>query len=349
MAETSPLANPTVRSVWWSVRCPGTGPAPFDTAHLRLFYPAQRDGSLGEQLSGAVAAAAVEAPLPLVVVLPGVNCGQDSYRWLAVRLVEAGYAVLTYDLVGELFPGQYGTTPGLDLDACAPDTYGTRPTAGALRHLLDGVRELTSAESGLPVAGLVDLDRVALVGHSAGGTVVLQSASPDWFPEVHAAVALTAHAGVSTSLGWPAGTVVASPATCPVLLVSAELDGVMAGSGARYGQDAGPAGRVRRTFEESLTRTSYALLVELAGVGHFVAADPLDPTTARAFLDSVPTADTDAARALLAGVLVDFLDAHLAGDAAARARLRDLTSDAAAGVSHARLRDTSTAAAAAHA
>lgn len=348
MPETSPLANPAVRSVWWSVRCPGAGPAPFDTAHLRLFYPAQRDGSLGERMSGMVAAAPVAAPLPLVVVLPGVNCGQDSYRWLAVRLVDAGYAVLTYDLVGELFPGQYGTTPGLDLGACTPETYGTRPTAGALRHLLDGVRELTAAGSGLPVESLVDLDRVALVGHSAGGTVVLQSASPDWFPEVRAAVALTAHAGVSTALGWPAGTVVPSPATCPVLLVSAELDGVMAGSGARYGEEDAPADRVRRTFEESLDRAPYALHVELAGVGHFVAADPLDPTTARAFLDTVPTADIDAARALLAGVLVDFLDAHVAGDDAARGRLHDLTTDVTAGVNRARLRDTS-AAAAAHA
>ncbi|HET8971432.1 MAG TPA: hypothetical protein VFN19_10255, partial [Candidatus Nanopelagicales bacterium] len=292
--------------------------------HVRLFYPARPDGSLEERMSGMVAAAPVPAPLPLAVILPGVNCGQDSYRWLAVRLVAAGYAVLTYDLVGELFPGQYGTTPGLDLAACRPDTYGTAPTAGALRSLLEGVAAMAAPGSGLPVAGLVDTGRVALLGHSAGGTVVLQSASPSWFPEVLAAVAIAAHAGVSTVLGWQPGTIVASPATCPVLLVGAELDGVMERSGARYGQDAGPTERIRRTFEESLAESSHAMLVELAGVGHFIAADPLDPTTARSFLDTEPTADQAGAREMLVRVLTDFLDAHVNDDAAALARLREL-------------------------
>ena len=317
------MSEAMVRCVWWAVRCPDAGPPPFDTAHLRLFYPAQRDFSDVERMSGMVPAAEVEKALPLIVILPGVNCGQDSYRWLAVALVGAGYAVVTYDLVGELFPGQYGTTPGLDLSAARPETYGTKPTAGSLGAILAGVAQLAAADSGAPVAGLVDLDRVALVGHSAGGTVVLQSASRDWFPQVRAAVALTAHAGVSTMLGWEPGTVVSSPASCPVLLVAAQLDGVMEASGARYGQDAGPMERTRRTFEESLASSSDAVFVELAGAGHFVAADPLDPTTARSFLDAVPTTDPSRSRAVLVDLLTAFLDAHVAEVPEAHIRLND--------------------------
>ena len=147
-----------VRSVWWAVRVPGA-PAPFDTAHLRVYYPARPTGSDAERLSGVLAADPAGAPYPVVLLVSGVNVGQDAYRWLAVELAARGVVAVTYDWVGVLFAGLHGITPGVDLDAARPDGYGSRPTSPSLRPVLDALAQLTG-----PLDGLLDLDRVALVG-----------------------------------------------------------------------------------------------------------------------------------------------------------------------------------------
>ncbi|MFD0593237.1 alpha/beta fold hydrolase [Catellatospora coxensis] len=188
-----------IRSVWWAATIPGHE-ALFDTAHLRVYYPARPDGSDRERLSGVMAADADGAPYPVAVIVSGVNVGQEAYRWLAERLAAQGVVAVTYDWVGTLFGGLHGITPGVDLDAARPDGYGKRPTTPSLRPVLDALAAMTG-----PVAGLLDLNKVALIGHSAGGTVALQSAS--FVPEVKAVATYGAHTMVATMLGWPAGTV----------------------------------------------------------------------------------------------------------------------------------------------
>ena len=108
-------------------------------------------------MSGRLAADAAGAPYPVVVLVSGVNCPADAYRWLAFRLVEAGFVVVGYDWVGQLFPGEYGLTPGVDIVAAGPDHYGERPTTPALGPVLEAVAALN--ESG-QLAGLLDLDKV---------------------------------------------------------------------------------------------------------------------------------------------------------------------------------------------
>ena len=76
---------------------------------------------------------------------------------------------------------------------------------------------------------------VALGGHSGGGTVVLQSANPAWFPSVKAVFTYGAHAMASTVLGWPVGHVLDLSDDVAVLLMTGEHDGVMAASAVRYG------------------------------------------------------------------------------------------------------------------
>ena len=92
-----------VRSLWDAVKVDGLE-APYDTAHLRIYYAATNPNTLEVDMSG-IMPAAKRSPAPVVLFLGGVNIGQDSLRWLMINLVEAGYVCVTFDLVGEQMPG----------------------------------------------------------------------------------------------------------------------------------------------------------------------------------------------------------------------------------------------------
>ncbi|GGM05831.1 alpha/beta hydrolase family protein [Dactylosporangium sucinum] len=298
----------TVRSRWHAVRIPGA-PEPFDTAVLKVHYPALVTGSDEERLSGNFRADPANAPYPVVLILSGINVGQDAYRWLATDLAARGFAAVTYDWVGPLFAGQVGLTPGVDLALARPDTYGQGPTCPAIAPIV-------SALAGL-LDGALDTTRLALVGHSAGGTVALQSAR--FFRGCRAVATYGAHTMVSTMLGWPAGTIAPALVESPVLLLAGTEDGVIAGSSDRYGAGSGHD-PVSRTFDEALhDRGGEHVLAWLQGGNHFSIADPVDPTSARAFLDRPSTVDGGEARAAIAGILAEFLGTYLRGEAAEHA------------------------------
>lgn len=298
-----------VRAYRDAVRVDGAR-APHDTLHLTVRHPALPARTDAERMSGALAADTSGGARPVVIVLPGVNVASAAYTWLAVELVRAGHLVVTYDWVGELFPGQFGLTPGVDISVATPEAYGTAPTTPALRPLLDRLAEL-HAEG--PLAGLLDLGRVALLGHSAGGTVALQSAHPEWFPEVRAVVTYGSHLMASQQLGFAPGTLVGSPATVPVLLVSGSHDGVVNASAIRYGAAPGDERHdpVVRTWTEGLPHSAEASLAVLEGAGHLLLSTPEDATSARGFLEPPLEADQDDLRGALVTLLRAFLGTHL--------------------------------------
>ena len=305
----------TVRAVHWAASVPGAQ-APFDTLHLRIHHPARHSGSDAERDTGVVPADTELAPFPVVVLFPGINVGQESYRWLAVRLAEAGWAAVTFDWVGELFPGQYGLTPGVNVAALRPDTYGSASPTAALAAVLDALATVHAGGDGAatPLAGTLDLDRVALGGHSAGGTVALLTADRRWCPSVVAAFGYGAHTGASTVLGWEAGTVLPLSADCPVLLLGGTADGVIAHSAYRYGEGDDQAAGER---VDPLARTLATLPAGPAadasrhevveGANHFSVAHPVDPTSARAFLDGEEMRPGEEIRDELARTIVAFL------------------------------------------
>ena len=168
--------------------------------------------------------------------MPGINVAPDSYRWLAHRLVPTGVCVVTYAAIGSLGPAGRGITPGLDLDALAPANLGSRPVATALGPLLDRLAGLSEAD-GAPPAGRLDLDRVVVGGHSAGGTVALHSSDPGWVPGLKAVFAYGGHTMTATALGHGEAAVVAIPANVPVMLIAGTDDGVIAASRDRYRRD----------------------------------------------------------------------------------------------------------------
>ncbi|UGT44156.1 dienelactone hydrolase family protein [Nocardia yamanashiensis] len=315
---TATTSTRLIRSLWWSARTDGT--PPFDTAHLKVYYPAAVAGDDTERLTGVFAPDPAGAPYPVVVFLSGVNVGQDSYRRFACAVAEAGFVVVTMDRVAELFGGQRGLTPGVELDAARPDAYGTRPTCPAIGAILEALTELDAHS---PLRGALDLDRVALGGHSAGGTVALQSAR--YFPSIAAVFAWGAHTMVATMLGWGPGTVLPAQVNGPVLLGVGTRDGVIQGSADRYGEDgAERPDPVRRTFFEALPESGDHLLAVVPGANHFGIADA-DPTAARAFLDLPGEVD---ALAPFARLVSTFLRTHLCADAAAASALASFEDDA---------------------
>jgi dienelactone hydrolase len=300
-----------VRAQFWAVRVPGAR-APFDTIHLKLYYPAGEP----DRLSGIATADLTRGPYPVVVISPGVNVGTESYRWLAERLVEAGLVVATYSWVGELFPGQYGITPGVIVERLSPEGWGTGPTSDAIAPVLAGLAELNAGPG--PLAGALALDRVILGGHSGGGSVALHNATPEFFPSIVAGFAYGAHAGLAQILGWPAASIVPPKGGVPFLYTAGTRDGVIAGSAARYGVEQWDP--IRRTIDEALPAGSAYALFD--GANHFAMGYPEDPTTARGFLDLEPTTPPEKTREALADLVVLFCKAHGYDDAQATADLQ---------------------------
>lgn len=309
----------TVRALFRAVVVEGH-PAPHNTIHLKVFYPAQLSGSEQEQTMGIVPAHAAQAPFPVVILFNGINCGPELYQWLAVALAERGLVAVTFAWVAENLPGMVALTPGVDLKMLMPDQYGQGPTASALPALLHELETLNAAGV---LAGLLDLNQVILGGHSAGGRVAIESASPEFFPSVCAAFAYGAHTAGVMQLGYPAGKILPLPDQLPLLLMGGTQDGVIANSSDRYGITWERATTpVERTFHEGIQGgrdDSYLLLLE--GANHFSFIDPFDATTGRAFLDLPATQPDAALRELMAEAIRLFVKAHGGDCPAARQSL----------------------------
>lgn len=294
-----------VRALFTATTAPGYEP-PFDGIQAKVHYPARFSGEDAERLTGAVPPDRTNAPWPVVILLHGINVGPEGYRWLVERIVPAGFAVVTYTMIGELYPpGTYGLTPGIDIAAAGPATYPSRPTCTGIQPILDHLRSIEALN------GLLDLDRVVLGGHSAGGTMVLQNARRSLFPSVVAGFAYAAHTLASTSLGWETDDPLAVDGETPILLIGGTRDGVMARSADRYGRAGHDRDPVRRTFEDAIPGGSgHAYLGIIEGANHQTFVHPHDATVARGFLDMDATVDEDQARELIASTIIAFLGRH---------------------------------------
>ena len=304
---------------------------PRTPAVATLYYPGD-DRRLDEaRLTGRLPAqddSPWSPPWPVVIIMPGINIAPDCYRWLARRLVADGLCAVTYAAVGELGPAGRGITPGLDLAALAPGVAGTRCSATAVGPLLAGLGDLRGGDD--PVAGRLDLDRVVVGGHSAGGTVALHNSTPAWIPGLRAVFAYGAHTMTSAALGHGEAAVLPVPAQVPVLLLAGADDRVIAASRDRYRPDGGsprsgtpegdattpdpdhaePAAHdpVGRTFTEAVSRDQQdSWLIELAGAGHFAICDPVDTTSGRSFLEPDTEHADPAGRVLLGDLIADFI------------------------------------------
>ncbi|WP_341525760.1 dienelactone hydrolase [Nostoc sp. UHCC 0302] len=284
--------------------------SPYDTVHLKIFYPAKMSGSHLEKDMGIVPVDPEQAPFPVVIFFNGVNCEAQKYQWLAVELAKRGLVIVLFNWIAENIPGIVGLTPGVDLANWNPEVYGTAPTAAALPAILAKLEDLQT--KGI-LAGTLDLQRIILGGHSAGGRVAIENADRSFFPQVSAAFAYGAHNTGGVALGYEPGTMLPLPDTLPLLLIGGTCDGVIANSSDRYGVDSGNATTpVIRTFTEAIAggrNDSYLVLLE--GANHFSMADSLDSTTGRPFLDFPATQPQENFRLLMGEIIGLFIDTHI--------------------------------------
>jgi predicted dienelactone hydrolase len=298
----------TVRAFFEAAKVPSAKP-PHDTLHLKVFYPAQMSGSDLEKDMGVVPADPRQAPFPVVIFFNGFNCEAHSYRWLAVKLAERGLAVVLFNWIAA-FPGFSGITPGVDIESWKPANYGKAPTASALPAILAKLDDLQ--EKGI-LAGLLDLKRVILGGHSAGGKVAIENADPRYFPQVAASFSYAGHSAAPLMLGYAPGVFLPLPDALPMLLMGGACDGVIVNSSQRYGMTPAEAGNsIERTFKEALSggRNDRYLAI-LDGANHFSMADAPDTTTGRPFLDGPATRKPDDIHRTIADLAGLFVDAHV--------------------------------------
>lgn len=314
----------TVRALFQAAKVEGAS-SPYDTLHIKVFYPARRSGDDLEQNMGVVPADTQGAPFKVVIFLNGINCGPEIYQWLAVDLVKRGLVVVTFAWVAENIPGMVALSPGVDLARLVPQAYGSGPTASALPTLL-GVLDQLQAQGVL--AGLLDLQHIVLGGHSAGGRAAVESASSDFFPQVAGAFAYGAHTAAITQMGYAPGTILPLPDTLPLLLMAGSCDGVIAQSSHRYGVTWDtPTTPVERTFHEGLQGgRGDSYLVLLSGANHFSIAHPFDATTGRPFLDFAETQPGEQLRELIADAIGLFIETQVNHRPGASDRLHRLAS-----------------------
>lgn len=298
----------TVRAFFQAVHIPDT-PPPYDTIQIKVFYPAQQSGSDLERNMGVVPADTSLAPFPVIIFFPAVNCSSHQYSWLAAALAEKGLVVITYDWIAENLPGRISLSPGIHIAGLQAEHYGKQPTAAALTNMLGALQR--EQEKGI-LAGLLDLERIILGGHSAGGTLALQNANPFLFPQVKAAFAYCANVAMTTVLGgYSPDTHLPMPNEVPMLLLAASHDGVIEEHNRRFGIKRNVIETHLDTFQHSISSDEAFLLI-LADAGHYSIAHPLDKAIGRAFLDD-DSSSSDALRAFIASVIGSFIERYLHG------------------------------------
>ena len=292
-----------IQAFWKAIRI-DSARSPYDTIQLKVFYPGDR-----------------EKALPVVIFFSGINCNLAMYEWLAIELASRGTVVILFNWLAENIPGQVALTPGVNFAAFAPDVYGTVPTASALPSLLAELEHLnTSGE----LAGVLDLQKIILGGHSAGGRVALENAKPQLFAQVAAAFSYGGHTAAPIQLGYDPGTILSLPNSAPMLLIGGTQDGVIANNAKIYGLEKWEtaATPVERTFKEAIARDrDDSYLVILEGANHFAICDRPDPTLQANALDFPTTQPPAKVRSVMAEIIGLFIDLQVRDRATALQKL----------------------------
>lgn len=298
---------PTVRAFYRAAQVPGQA-APYNVIHCKVYYPCAYGDSFDERNTGFVPADNEQAPFPVVIMMPGINVAHESYSWLAHALAGSGYVVLTYSWIAQEMADLISVTPGVTLSTLTQEHYGQQPSCPALPVLLG---ELEQINQNSLLSGLLDLDNVVLGGHSAGGTMALLNANPNWYPQIRGAFSYGAHTAGNVQLGWSEDSFLPLSDKLPLLLMGGSRDGVIAASGFRYGDNDGDdsSARIEATFDRAIAgnRGDRFLLI-VKGANHFSFCKPADSATGRPFLDRKHKGSPRKIRAYIADTTLAFCD-----------------------------------------
>lgn len=215
-------------------------------------------------------------PWPVVVFGHGYLSSPDLYAETLAALAAHGYLVVAPRSGGELFP---------DHAAFAAD--------------LSAVIDWLTAENGRangPFAGAVDLERIAVSGHSMGGGASILAAAAD--------ARFRTVANLAAAETRPSAVAAAADIMASVLLIAGELDAIA------------PVDQHQRPIFEALTGAPAQLRTILGG-SHCGFVDPEAGGPLGGLSDLVCDTGTIPAteqRAITVRLLVDWLRYHLDGD-----------------------------------
>ena len=304
----------SVRAFYTATAVPGFE-SPYNVLNLKVFYPARFDDSEEVRNLGIVPPDESAAPYPVVLFFSGVNVAASSYAWLGAEFANRGIVFVSFDWVTDTLPGgKTGLTPGIDLSALTPDAYGSKPTAIAMPSLL---KELQRLNEDSLLSGLLDLRKLILGGHSAGGSTAIMNARRAFFPEVIGAFAYGSHSQGATMLGFEPDTFLPLSSRVPILIAGGSNDGVISSSARRYGKEDGDCiGPLIQTFESGLKADSPRFAAIFDDSNHFLIADPVDHTTGRSYLDNPESDDVGTRRQALAQLILAFVQSMCLGSSA---------------------------------
>ncbi|MEV8533150.1 alpha/beta hydrolase [Streptomyces sp. NPDC051211] len=279
-------------SLWYPAVKPSDTPAPYMTAEESKQYVAASGLDLPADLFAKVTThstvdaepSKVRGGLPLVILSPGFGMPRATLTGLAEEFAARGYAVAgighNYEAEGISFPDGR-TTSCL---ACVDRDY---PKVGAVRaedisFVLD---ELTGARPAWKRGALIDPDRIAVVGHSAGGFSTIPAMLRD--PRVKAAV------NMDGNFWFPNN----APLDRPFLML---------------GQPSHIPGGTDPTWDKTWTElTGWKRWLSIDGTGHLSFTD-LAPLAKQRGMP-LQRLDGDRADAITRTYVTAFVDTHLRG------------------------------------
>ena len=205
-----------------------------------------------------------------------------------------------------------------------PDVYGTIPTATILPLILTELERLNS--KGL-LAGMLDLETIALGGHSAGGRVAIENGNPKFFPQLKAVFAYGSHSAGKVKLGYEPATILKFPSCLPTLLIGGSRDGVFINASSIYGVEKWdtPVTPLIRTFKEGISsRRNDSYLVILEGANHYSINQYLDLSDGGVDRDFSATQPQDKIRSLLGETIALFIEGYILNQESASDKLIQL-------------------------
>lgn len=276
---------------------------PYNHAQLKIFYPALSASTQEHQRTGVLPFDTNWSPAPIVIFLPGVNCSAHTYEWLANELANCGIVTVLLSWIAENLRGRFSVSPGIDIDSIHRDNYGSCPTSSSLPSIFEALKALQ--EDSILSDNL--REDVILGGHSAGGTMALQNANHDWFPNVVGAFAYCANPLATSALGnWGKGNIPPLPTDVPILIMGASNDGIGNHHVNVFG-DTGENGAeyIVRIFDE--TGYQNGTLCIFNGANHHTMCYPLDTSIGRIFMDDEPSGDENLIRQEMSQLIQEFI------------------------------------------
>jgi dienelactone hydrolase len=247
-------------------------------------------------------------PYPVVLLLPAFGCGAASYSWLASRLAQRGLTAVTYEWVGQVGDGRVSLTPGVESAALDVVSYGTIPSAPAVAALLDELEKLNASGE---LAGVIDLNRLVLGGHGAGGWLALQNATRRFFLTINAAFAYAPVAlDLLAHVGHEPGVLPVLPSEVPTLTLAGTDDGVGTRLQADFGDDEplSGVGLIKRQWDKCIGGGhGHAYFMSVRGANHYTIAHPVDEAALWALHDHEVAAPGEEARSLIADIIGRFI------------------------------------------